>query len=168
MFEITTEYNKDIFFKCYKVQYKYFRKYNKNRTILLLILCFVLATIALVLGITNPKTFHTVFTSAFFYIMTLVSLSGIIPMSDSGIKRKVDKIFNKNPNMNLTAKYIFNEERFLSLHSGNNIINYEYIDIVYFELVEEYIIILLKNKKFIALNTNEDKIIEFLQMKTIK
>ena len=92
-------------------------------------MCFVLATIALILGITKPETFHTVFASVFFYIMTLVFILGSNIMSDKGIKRTVDKIFNKNPNMNLTAKYIFNEDRFLSVHGENNTINYEYSDI---------------------------------------
>lgn len=32
--------------------------------------------------------------------------------------------------MNLTAKYIFNEDRFLSVHGENNTINYEYADIM--------------------------------------
>lgn len=103
MFEIVTEYNKEIFFKCYKIHYKVFSKYNTKRTILLTIMCFVLATIALILGITKPETFHTVFASVFFYIMTLVFILGSNIMSDKGIKRTVDKIFNKNPNMNLTV-----------------------------------------------------------------
>lgn len=144
MFEIVTEYNKEIFFKCYKIHYKVFNKYNTKRTILLIIMCFVLATIALILGITKPETFHTVFASVFFYIMTLVFILGSNIMSDKGIKRTVDKIFNKNPNMNLTAKYIFNEGRFLSVHGENNTINYEYSDIRHFEVVDEYIIVLLK------------------------
>lgn len=144
MFEIVTEYNKEIFFKCYKIHYKVFNKYNTKRTILLIIMCFVLATIALILGITKSETFHTVFASVFFYIMTLVFMLGSNIMSDKGIKRTVDKIFNKNPNMNLTAKYIFNEGRFLSVHGENNTINYEYSDIRHFEVVDEYIIVLLK------------------------
>ena len=61
MFEIVTEYNKEIFIKCYKIHYKVFSKYNTKRTTLLTIMCFVLATIALILGITKPETFHTVF-----------------------------------------------------------------------------------------------------------
>lgn len=168
MFEIITKYNKEIFYKCYKVQYKVINKYNTKRTILLTIMCFVLATIALILGITKPETFHTVFASVFFYIMTLVFILGLNIMSDKGIKRTVDKIFIKNPNMNLTAKYIFNEDRFLSVHGENNTINYEYADIRYFEVEDEYIIVLLKNKKFIALNTNDEKIIEFLKSRTVK
>ncbi len=28
MFEIVTEYNKEVFFKCYKIHYKFFNKYN--------------------------------------------------------------------------------------------------------------------------------------------
>ena len=106
MFEIVTEYNKEIFFKCYKIHYKVFSKYNTKRTILLTIMCFVLATIALILGITKPETFHTVFASVFFYIMTLVFILGSNIMSDKGIKRTVDKIFNKNTNMNLKDKFI--------------------------------------------------------------
>lgn len=168
MFEIVTEYNKEVFFKCYKIHYKFFNKYNTKRTILLIIMCFVLATIALILGITKPETFHTVFASVFFYIMTLVFILGSNIMSDKGIKRTVDKIFNKNPNMNLTAKYIFSEDRFLSVHGENNTINYEYSDIRHFEVVDEYIIVLLKNKKFIALNTTNEKVIELLKRKTVK
>ena len=38
MFEIVTEYNKEIFFKCYKIHYKVFSKYNTKRTILLTII----------------------------------------------------------------------------------------------------------------------------------
>ena len=89
-------------------------------------------------------------------------------MSDKGIKRTVDKIFNKSPNMNLTAKYIFNEDGFLSVHGENNTINYEYSDIRHFEVVDEYIIVLLKNKKIIALNTIDEEVIEFLKRKTAK
>lgn len=168
MFEIVTKYNKEIFCKCYKVYYKFFSKYNAKRNILLTIMCFVLATIALILGITKPETFHTVFASAFFYITTLVFILGSNIMSDKGIKRTVDKIFSKNPNMNLTAKYIFNEDRFLSIHGGNNTINYEYSDIRHFEVVDEYIVVLLNNKKFIALNTTDENVIEFLIRKTTK
>ena len=92
MFEIVTKYNKEIFCKCYKVSYKVFSKYNAKRNILLTIMCFVLATIAVILGITKPETFHTVFASVFFYIMTLVFILGSNIMSDKGIKRTVDKI----------------------------------------------------------------------------
>lgn len=168
MFEIVTEYNKEVFFKCYKIHYKFFNKYNTKRIILLTIMCFVLATIALILGITKPETFHTVFASVFFYIMTLVFILGSNIMSDKGIKRTVDKIFNKNPNMNLTTKYVFNEDRFLSVHGENNTINYEYSEIRHFEVVDEYIVVLLKNKKFIALNTTDEKVVEFLIRKTAK
>ena len=168
MFEIVTEYNKEIFFKCYKIHYKVFNKYNTKRTILLIIMCFVLATIALILGITKPETFHTVFASVFFYIMTLVFIMGANVMSEKGIQRTVDKIFKKNPNMNLVAKYVFDEEKFYSTHGENDTINYEYIDIVHFEVVDDQIIVLLKNKKFIALNTNDDKVIEFLKSKILK
>ena len=168
MFEIVTEYNKEIFCKCYKVQYKVLNKYNAKRNILLTIMCFVLATIALILGITKPETLHTVFASVFFYIMTLVFIIGSNVMSEKGIKRTVDKIFKKKPNMNLVAKYVFEQEKFYSIHGKNNSINYEYIDIVHFEVVDEYIIVLLKNKKFIALKTNDEKIVEFLKSKTVK
>lgn len=168
MFEIVTEYNKEVFFKCYKIHYKFFNKYNSKRTILLIIMCFGLATISLNLGITKPETFHTVFASVFFYIITLVFILGSNIMSDKGIKRSVDKIFNKNLNMYLTAKYIFSEDRFLSVHGENNTINYEYSDIRHFEVVDEYIIVLLKNKNFIALNTIDEKLIEFLKRKTAK
>ena len=128
-------------------------------------MCFVLATIALILGITKPETFHTVFISVFFYIMTLVFIMESNVMSEKGIQRTVDKIFKKNPNMNLVAKYVFDEEKFYSTHGENGTINYEYIDIVHFEVVDDQIIVLLKNKKFIALNTNDDKVIEFLKAK---
>ena len=37
-------------------------------------------------------------------------------MSEKGIKRTVDKIFKKNPNMNFVAKYVFDEEKFYSTH----------------------------------------------------
>ena len=131
-------------------------------------MCFVLATIALILGITKPETFHTVFVSVFFYIMTLVLIMGSNVMSEKGIQRTVDKIFKKNPNMNLVAKYVFDEEKFYSTHGENDTINYEYIDIVHFEVVDDQIIVLLKNKKFIALNTNDDKVIEFLKSKILK
>ncbi len=168
MFEIVTKYNKEIFCKCYKVYYKVFSKYNAKRNILLTIMCFILATIALMLGITKPETFHTVFASVFFYIMTLVFIMGSNVMSEKGIQRTVDKIFKKNPNMNLVAKYVFDEEKFYSTHGENVTINYEYIDIVHFEVVDDQIIVLLKNKKFIALNTNDDKVIEFLKSKILK
>jgi hypothetical protein len=168
MFEIETKYNKEIFCKCYKVYYKIFIKYNVKGTTLLTIMCFVLATIAVILGITKPKTFHTVFTSVFFYIMTLVFIMGSNVMSEKGIQRTVDKIFKKNPNMNLVAKYVFDEEKFYSTHGENETINYEYIDIVHFEVVDDQIIVLLKNNKFMALNTNDDKVIEFLKSKILK
>lgn len=168
MFEIVTEYNKEIFCKCYKVYYKVFSKYNAKRNILLTIMCVVLATIALFLGITKPETFHTGFASAFFYIMAAIFVMGLNVMSEKGIKRTVDKIFKKKPNMNLVAKYVFEEEKFYSIHDENGIINYEYIDIVHLEVEDEYIIILLANKKFIALNTNDEKIIEFLKSKIVK
>ncbi len=169
MFEIVTEYNKEIFCKCYKVHYKVLSKYNAKRNILLTIMCFVLATIALILGITKPETFHTVFTSVFFYIMTAIFIMSLNVMSEKGIKRTVDKIFKKNPNMNLVAKYVFEEEKFYSIHDVNGIVNYEYIDIVHFEVVDDQIIVvLLKNKKFIALNTTDEKIISFLKSKTVK
>ena len=165
MFEIVTKYNKEIFCKCYKVYYKVFSKHNAKRNILLTIMCFVLATIALILGNTKPETFHTVFASVFFYIMTLVFIMRSNVMSEKGIQRTVDKIFKKNPNMNLVAKYVFDEEKFYSTHGENDTINYEYIDIVHFEVVDDQIIVLLKNKKFIALNTNDDKVTEFLKSK---
>ena len=168
MFEIVTEYNKEIFCKCYKVHYKFLSKYNAKRNILLTIMCFVLATIALILGITKPETFHTVFVSVFFYIMAAVFVISSSLMSEKGIKRTVDKIFKKNPDMILVAKYVFEEERFYSIHDVNGIVNYEYIDIIHFEVVDDQIIVLLKNKKFIALNTTDEKIIEFLNSKTVK
>lgn len=95
MFEIVTEYNKEIFFKCYKIHYKFFNKYNTKRTILLTIMCFVLATIALILGITKPETFHTVFVSVFFYIMTLVFILGSNIMSDKELKEQLIKYLTK-------------------------------------------------------------------------
>ncbi len=172
IFEIVTEYNKEIFCKCYKVYYKIFIKYNVKRTILLTIMCFVLATISLILGITKPETFHTTFATVFFYIMASVFLGGMIIMrvikSDKGIKRTVNRIFEKSPNMNLVAKYVFNEENFYSMNAENSTMNYEYADIRHFEVVDEYIIILLKNKKFIALNINDEKIVEFLKSRTVK
>ena len=168
MFEIMTEYNKEIFCKCYKVHYKVLNKYNAKRNILLTIMCFVLATIGLILGITKPESFHTAFATAFFYIMAAVFVMSSNQMSEKGIKRTVDKIFKKNPNMNLVAKYVFEEEKFHSIHDVNVIVNYEYIDIVHFEVVDEYIIVLLKNNKFIALNTTDEKIIAFLNSKTVK
>ena len=168
MFEIVTKYNKEIFCKCYKVYYKVFSKYNAKRNILLTIMCFVLATIAVILGITKPETFHTAFASVFFYIMTLVFIMGSNVMSEKGIQRTVDKIFKKNPNMNLVVKYVFDEEKFYSTRGENDTINYEYIDIVHFEVVDDQIIALLKNKKFIVLNTNDDKVIEFLKSKILK
>ena len=38
----------------------------------------------------------------------------------------VDGRCNKNPNMNLTVKYIFNEDKFLSVHGENDTLNYEF------------------------------------------
>lgn len=70
--------------------------------------------------------------------------------------------------MNLVVKYVFDEEQFYSTHGENNTINYEYADIRHFEVLDEYIIVLLKNKKFIALNTTDEKVIEFLKRKTAK
>lgn len=166
MFEIITEYTKDVFFKCYKVYYRFLNKHNKNLTILLTITCFVLVTIAIVLGIINPKTIRNVFTSVFFYIMVIIGILCSYKKSDKRIKITVDKIFRKNSNMNWTAKYILNEDRFLSIHGENNITNCEYADIRYFEIVDEYIIVLLKNKKFLALHTKDEMIIEFLKSKT--
>ena len=91
MFEFVTKYNKEIFCKCYKVYYKVSSKYNAKKHILLTIMCFVLATITLILGITKPETFHTVFASVFFYIMTLVSILCSNIMSDKRIKRTNSK-----------------------------------------------------------------------------
>ena len=54
------------------------------------------------------------------------------------------------------------------MHGENNTINYEYADIRHFEIVDEYIVVLLKNKKFIALSTTDEKVIEFLRRKTTK
>ena len=168
MFEIVTEYNKEIFCKCYKVHYKVLSKYNSKRNIFLTIMCFVLATIALILGITKPEKFHTGFASAFFYIMAAIFIMSLNVMSEKGIRRTVDKIFKKNPNMNLVAKYVFEEEKFYSIHDVNGIVNYEYIDIIHFEVVDNQIIVLLKNKKFIALNTTDEKLVSFLNSKTVK
>ena len=97
--EVVTEYNKDIYCECYRIYYKDFSKYNTKRTILLMIMSFALATIALILRIMNPEVFHTVFASIYFYIMAIVFLFSEITMSDRGISRTVDRIFRKNPNM---------------------------------------------------------------------
>ena len=164
MFEVVTEYNKEIFRKCYRICYKYFSKYNPKRTILLMIMCFVVATVALFLEIMNPERFHTIFASIFFYIMSLVFLFSQRIMSDKGIKRTVDRIFSKNPSMDLVTKYVFNEENFVSINGQNGTRYFDYNSIVHLEIVEEYIIILLKDKKFLALKNSEDRI-AFLQRK---
>ena len=164
MFEVVTEYNKDIFCKCYRIYHKVFSKYNTKRTILLMIMSFALATIALVLRIINPEVFHTVFASIYFYIMSLIFLLSEITMSDRGISRTVDRVFRKNPNMDLIKKYVFNEENFVSTNDKNETKYYEYSSIVHLEIVDEYIIMLLKSKKFIALK-NSDELISFLQTK---
>ncbi len=164
MFEVVTKYNKEIFCKCYRVYYKFFGKYNTKRTLLLMIMCFALATVNLVLGIIKPETFHTIYASVFFYIISLVFLFSLIIMSDKGIEIMVDRIFNKNPNMDLIAKYVFNEENFVSINGQNSPTYLDYNSIVHLEIIDEYIIILLKNKKFIALK-NSDELISFLQTK---
>ncbi len=165
MFEVITEYNKDIFCKCYKVHHKVFSKYNTKINIFLMIMCFVMATFALVLGIAKPETFHTIYASVFFYISSLIFLFSLITMSDQGIKRRVDKIFNKNPDMDLVAKYVFNEENFISIKGQNDPACFDYSNIVHLEIVDEHIVLLLKNKKFIALK-NSDELISFLQTKS--
>ncbi len=164
LFEVVTEYNKDIFCKCYRIYHKVFSKYNTKRTILLMIVSFALGTKALVLRIINPEVFHTVFASIYFYIMSLVFLLSEITMSDRGISRTVDRVFSKNPDMDLIIKYVFNEENFVSTNDKNETKNYEYSSIVHLEIVDEYIIILLKSKKFIALKSS-DELISFLQTK---
>lgn len=115
MFEVITYYDKDVFCKCYKVHYKIHSKYNAKRNIFLMIMCFIMATIALLLGIAKPETFHTIYAVVFFYISSSIFLLSLITMSDQGIKRRVDKIFSKNPNMDLVAKYVFNEENFIAI-----------------------------------------------------
>ena len=90
-------------------------------------MCFVLATIAVILGITKPESFHTVFATVFFYVMTLVFIMGSNVMSEKGIQRTVDKIFKKNPNMNLVVKYVFDEEKFYSIHGENEYWNCRYM-----------------------------------------
>ena len=164
MFEVVTEYNKDVFCKCYRIYHKVFSKYNTKRTILLMIMSFAIATIALILRIMNPEVFHTVFASIYFYIMAIVFLFSEITMSDRGISRKVDRVFRKNPNMDLIKKYVFNEENFVSTNDKNETKYHEYSSIVHLEIVDEYIIMLLKGKKFIALKNN-DELISFLQTK---
>ena len=164
MFEVVTEYNKDIFCECYRIYHKVFSKYNTKRTILLMIMSFALATIALILRIINPEVFHTIFASIYFYIMFLIFLLSEITMNDRGIRRTVDRVFSKNPDMDLIIKYVFNEENFVSTNDKNETKYYEYSSIVHLEIVDEYIIMLLKGKKFIALK-NSDELISFLQTK---
>jgi len=164
LFEVVTEYNKDIFCECYRIYHKVFSKYNTKRTILLMIMSFALATIALILRIINPEVFHTIFASIYFYIMFLIFLLSEITMNDRGIRRTVDRVFSKNPDMDLIIKYVFNEENFVSTNDKNETKYYEYSSIVYLEIVDEYIIMLLKSKKFIALKTS-DELISFLQTK---
>ena len=164
MFEVVTEYNKDIFCKCYRVYYKVFSKYNTKKTILLMIISFALATIALALRIINPEVFHTVWASVYFYTMFLIFLRSEITMNDRGIRRTVDRVFRKNPDMDLIRKYVFNEENFVSTNDKNETKYYEYSSIVHLEIVDEYIIMLLKSKKFMALK-NSDELISFLQTK---
>ena len=166
MFEVITKYNKEIFCKCYRVYYKVFGRYNTKRTILLMIMNFALATIALILRIINPEVFHTIFASIYFYIMFLIFLLSEITMNDRGIRRTVDRVFSKNPNMDLVKKYIFNEENFVSINGQNSPTYLDYTSIVHLEIIDEYIIILLKNKKFIALK-NSDELISFLQTKNL-
>ena len=86
-------------------------------------------------------------------------------MSDKGIKRRVDKIFSKNPNMDLVAKYVFNEENFIAIKGQNDPTYYDYSYIIDMEIVDEHIILLFKNKKFIALK-NSDELIMFLKTKS--
>ena len=164
LFEVVTEYNKDIFCKCYRVYYKVFSKYNTKKTILLMIISFALATIALALRIINPEVFHTVWASVYFYTMFLIFLRSEITMNDRGIRRTVDRVFRKNPDMDLIRKYVFNEENFVSTNDKNETKYYEYSSIVHLEIVDEYIIMLLKSKKFMALK-NSDELISFLQTK---
>ena len=166
MFEVITKYNKEIFCKCYRVYYKVFGRYNTKRTILLMIMSFALATIALILRIINPEVFHTIFASIYFYIMFLIFLLSEITMNDRGIRRTVDRVFSKNPNMDLVKKYIFNEENFVSINGQNSPTYLDYTSIVHLEIIDEYIIVLLKNKKFIALK-NSDELISFLQTKNL-
>lgn len=166
MFEVITKYNKEIFCKCYRVYYKVFGRYNTKRTSLLLIIYFSLATVNLILGIIKPEIFHTIYASIFFYILSFVFLFSLVTMSDKGIERMVDRIFNKNPNMDLVKKYIFDEENFVSINGQNSPTYLDYTSIVHLEIIDEYIIILLKNKKFIALK-NSDELISFLQTKNL-
>jgi len=164
LFEVVTEYNKDIFCECYRIYHKVFSKYSTKRNILLMIMSFALATIALISRIINPEVFHTIFVSIYFYIMFLIFLLSEITMNDRGIRRTVDRVFSKNPDMDLIIKYVFNEENFVSTNDKNETKYYEYSSIVYLEIVDEYIIMLLKSKKFIALKTS-DELISFLQTK---
>ena len=66
--------------------------------------------------------------------------------------------------MDLIIKYVFNEENFVSTNDKNETKYYEYSSIVHLEIVDEYIIMLLKSKKFMALK-NSDELISFLQTK---
>lgn len=165
MFEFVTEYNKEIFCKCYKVYYKVFCKYNAKIAIPSITIGFVVATILLILGILKPETFKTIYASVFFYILTLLYIIAFNNMTEKGIKRIVDKNFNKNPNLNVVIKHVFNDDKFLSISSENNTKDFEYTDIIHFEVQDGCIIILLKNKKFVVLNTNDEKVIKFLKSK---
>lgn len=164
MFEFVTEYNKDLFFDSYKIFYNFKKRKIVLKNILLIIMCFILATASLILEILRPEIFHTTFATIFFYINGFLFLIYPYTINDKRIKKRIDNFFKKNLNDNFIVKYIFSEEHFVSLHDENEIY-YKYADIVYFEVVNDNIIIILKKNKFIALNTNDELFINFIRKK---
>lgn len=164
MFEFVTEYNKDLFFDSYKIFYNFKKKKERIKNILLVIMCFILATIALILGILRPEVYHTTFATVFFYINGFLFLIYPYTMNEKRIRKRINNFFKKNLNDNFIVKYEFNDDYFLSIYDCDEK-RYEYSSIVYFEVIDQNIVILLKKNKFIALNTNDEQFIYFLKEK---
>lgn len=166
MFEFVTKYDKEKTFKCLKVYCKKVAKYNPTIYMILIILCIVLATISLYLGIVNPETYKTTFAAIFFYVMAFIFILGNIVCSDKYLRKKVDKMFTNNPSLYTEVKYIFNDNNFITI-SNQNEKEYNYNMIIHLDKIDDYIVIIFGKMKFIALKENED-LYEFLKYKIKK
>ena len=165
--EFTTDYNEEVIVGYIKADYKARTKLNNKQTILIGLLCLVLAVIGVVANILNSKIYKTLIPGIFFAIMAMVFLISPILYSDKSIRKRVKKSFQKASNVVTTIKYTFSDDKIVSSKYNGETKSYAYEEIKGHYLFENRIYILLKFKQGYICIDHSQELLDLLISKDI-
>lgn len=165
--EFTTDYNEGVIVGYIKADYKARTKLNNKQTILMGLLCLVLAVIGVVANILNSEIYKTLIPGIFFAIMAMVFLISPILYSDKSIRKRVKKSFQKAGNLVTTIKYTFSDDKIVSSKYNGETKSYAYEEIKGYYLFENRIYILLKFKQGYICIDHSQELLDLLISKDI-